>query len=313
MNIIFDAIQFVETSLLFSAFLFAAIMFVRTKDAFAGRTLMVVLPVSTLLFISYMYSLSVRSGDAQQASLSWLTPLFALLVIALIMLSILSTCYYVIKLFPIPPKRKRIALISAVIVVGALLVITAILVMYMSRADLTQSITNALWAFYPLCSLALFIEAVALAFMYKGIQKPHDKRLAKYFLIAFLPQILFSAIDFFLLRNISFQLTHLSYAAFSLIVFVDLSAYFFKYYDRDLDISAQRKQIKDKFALSERELEVAELLAKGMPNQQICDTLYISVNTVKSHIKKIYAKLGISNRYQLINLLGGNGNLQKSQ
>ena len=99
MNFIFDAIQFVETSLLFSAFLFAAIMFVRTKDAFAGRTLMVLLPVSTLLFISYMYSLSVRSGEAQQNSLSWLTPLFALLVIALIMLSIFSTCYYIIKLF----------------------------------------------------------------------------------------------------------------------------------------------------------------------------------------------------------------------
>ncbi len=51
MEIIFDAIQFIETSLLFSAFLFSAVMFLRTRDTLAGRNLLVLLPVSTVVFI----------------------------------------------------------------------------------------------------------------------------------------------------------------------------------------------------------------------------------------------------------------------
>ena len=312
MNIIFDFIQFIETSLLFSASLFAVIMFIRTKDALALRTLMVLLPVSALLLISYMYSLAVRSGDVTHNGLSWLTPLFALLVIALIMLSILATCYYVIKLFPIPAKRKRIGFIFCAALVGVLLIVTAILVMYISRADLTQSIANALWAFYPLCSLALFVEAVALAVMFRHIKSPHERRMAQYFLIAFLPQIAYSVLDFILLRDIAFQLTHLSYATFSLFAFIDLSAYFFKYYGRDIDISAQSRYLKQKYQLTDREFEVAELLAQGMPNAHIGEKLHISVNTVKSHIKSIYRKLHIANRLQLINLLGGNGGAHNS-
>ncbi len=308
MNLIYDAVQFVETSLLFSSFLFCAIMFVRTKDKLAGRTLMVMTPVAVLLFISYMYSLNNSEHDIPKANLTWLSPLFALLVIALIMLSIFATCYYVIKLFPISPRKKKMALIIVSVIVGALLIITAILVMYISKSDFTLAMTNALWAFYPMCSIALFIEAVALCFMYRKISDPHHQRLARYFLIAFLPQIVYSFVDFFLLKMVLFQVTHLSYALFSVFVFVDLCTYFFRHYSRNLDIAPNRESLKDKYALSERELEVIELLAKGLTNQIICDQLHISVNTVKSHIKRIYRKLNITNRLQLINLLGGNGN-----
>lgn len=307
MSIIFNAIQFIETSLLFSAFLFSAVMFVRTKDSFAGRTLVVLIPVSILLFISYMYSIMEYIGTVN-ANAEWLSPVFALLVIGLIMASILATCYYVIQLFPIPKRKKRKGLLSAAILVGMLLVVTAILVMYMSKSDLTRAVTNALWAFYPLCSLALFVEAIAVAGMYRKIKDPHHQKLANYFLIAFIPQVAFSILDFILLRDIGFQLTHVSYAVFSVFVFVDLCTYFFKKYNATLDISSDEKVIQEKYSLSDRELEVIELLAEGITNQQIAERLHISVNTVKSHIKRIYQKLRISNRLQLINKLTSNGN-----
>ncbi|MGI5850073.1 MAG: helix-turn-helix domain-containing protein, partial [Christensenellales bacterium] len=130
-------------------------------------------------------------------------------------------------------------------------------------------------------------------------------RLAKYFLIAFFPQIIFSVIDFILLRKLSFQLTHLSYAIFSLFVFVDLCTYFFKSYNIDLDIFEEKQNLKVQYTLSEREIEVVDLLAKGMTNQIISEKLHISINTVKSHVKSIYKKMNISNRLQLINLLRG--------
>ncbi|MGI5850049.1 MAG: hypothetical protein ACOX8Q_08330, partial [Christensenellales bacterium] len=178
MSIILYAIQFIETSLLFSALLFSTIMFVRTRDHLARRTLMVLFPVSALLFISYMYSINVQNPKLDDSSLIWLSPLFALVVIMLIMASILATCNYVIQLLPVSRRKKRIGIISAGAIVGACLVITGILVMYISKSDLSMAITNALWAFYPLCSVTLFIEAVPVAGAYKKIKNPHDQRLA---------------------------------------------------------------------------------------------------------------------------------------
>lgn len=303
MSIIFNAIQFIETSLLFSAFLFSAVMFIRTRDCLARRTVLVLLPVGTLLFISYIFG--SNHSELNGPNMDWLSPLFALFVIALIMASIFATCNYVIKLFPVSSGRKRTGLFWAAVLAASLLITTAVLVMYISKSDLTMAITNALWAFYPLCSMALFIEAIVLLSVYKKITDAHDRKLAGYFLIAFIPQAAFSILDFILLRNIGFQLTHLSYTVFSIFVFIDLSAYFFRSYSIDLDISKDKQNLKEKYSLSDRETEVTELLAKGMSNQVISESLHISINTVKSHIKNIYGKLGISNRLQLMNILSG--------
>ncbi len=51
-------------------------------------------------------------------------------------------------------------------------------------------------------------------------------------------------------------------------------------------------------ALSARELDVLRLLARGMENSEIADTLRISRRTAKNHVSSILTKLGVSNRVQ---------------
>ena len=51
-------------------------------------------------------------------------------------------------------------------------------------------------------------------------------------------------------------------------------------------------------SLSEREQEVLARLALGDSNRQIADELYLSVDTVKTHVKKVFGKLGVTNRTQ---------------
>jgi len=50
--------------------------------------------------------------------------------------------------------------------------------------------------------------------------------------------------------------------------------------------------------LSERELELLRLIAAGMTNRAIAESLMVSVNTVKTHARSIYDKLGVRNRTQ---------------
>lgn len=52
--------------------------------------------------------------------------------------------------------------------------------------------------------------------------------------------------------------------------------------------------------LSHREIEILNLLAKGMSNNEIARTLYISTNTTQWHISHIYSKLGVKSRTQAI-------------
>ncbi|MBC7882809.1 MAG: response regulator transcription factor [Anaerolineae bacterium] len=52
------------------------------------------------------------------------------------------------------------------------------------------------------------------------------------------------------------------------------------------------------FPLSKRELEVLELIVKGFSNQAIGETLYITVGTVKTHVRSILGKLCVDDRAQ---------------
>ena len=49
-------------------------------------------------------------------------------------------------------------------------------------------------------------------------------------------------------------------------------------------------------ALTQRELEVLRLVAAGAPNSRIAAQLWITEQTVKFHLSKVYRKLGVSNR-----------------
>jgi len=63
-------------------------------------------------------------------------------------------------------------------------------------------------------------------------------------------------------------------------------------------ITAKAQPLPD--PLSERELQVLQLLACGSSNQEIAQELVITVDTVKRHVSHIFAKLGVNNRVQAV-------------
>jgi DNA-binding CsgD family transcriptional regulator len=61
--------------------------------------------------------------------------------------------------------------------------------------------------------------------------------------------------------------------------------------------------------LSERELEIIELVATGLTNQEIALKLMISKRTVDNHVSNIFTKTGAKNRVALLNWAMDNGKI----
>lgn len=56
----------------------------------------------------------------------------------------------------------------------------------------------------------------------------------------------------------------------------------------------------DNLNLTTRELEVLELMAKGLSNQEIAEQLFVSLNTIKTHSGKLFEKMDVKRRTQAV-------------
>ncbi len=99
----------------------------------------------------------------------------------------------------------------------------------------------------------------------------------------------------------------LGFMGFHVVPVLFLNIYLQNYYVDNVEDESfldKMNSIIEKYKISNRETEVIELICKGMTNQEISDSLFISVQTVKDHIYHIFLKTGVKNRVQLTNLLG---------
>ncbi len=72
------------------------------------------------------------------------------------------------------------------------------------------------------------------------------------------------------------------------------------YQDR---LSKQAALVRQHYRLSARETEVMELIARGNTVARIAEQLVVSENTIRTHSKRIYAKLDIHKKQELVDLL----------
>lgn len=55
-------------------------------------------------------------------------------------------------------------------------------------------------------------------------------------------------------------------------------------------------------AITKRELEILELIARGLSNREIAEKLFVSENTVKTHSSRLFDKLGAKRRTQAVQM-----------
>jgi NarL family two-component system response regulator LiaR len=67
------------------------------------------------------------------------------------------------------------------------------------------------------------------------------------------------------------------------------------------NFSINEDEIK-RLNLSKRELEVLQLMAEGLSNQEIAEKLFVSLNTIKTHTAQIFEKMEVKRRTQAVDL-----------
>jgi DNA-binding CsgD family transcriptional regulator len=100
---------------------------------------------------------------------------------------------------------------------------------------------------------------------------------------------------------------HVVFLSWHLIPILFLSLYLEKHHGKQsrvaLEFGEMLQRFQSRYDISKREEEVIRLICQGLSNKEISDTLYISLQTVKDHVHRIYVKTGVRNRVQLTNLI----------
>ncbi len=69
------------------------------------------------------------------------------------------------------------------------------------------------------------------------------------------------------------------------------------------ELGIEREAFRRRYGLSLREAQVAELVLRGLSNQDIARSLDVAAATVKKHVSRIFDKVGVDSRAQLIGRL----------
>ena len=127
------------------------------------------------------------------------------------------------------------------------------------------------------------------------------KTIILYGVILAVLTILLKIIEYkFLVREITVEIyiTIIAIAFTALGIWVGLKT--FNYKGSSENEFVRNTKIIETLTISKRELQVLEQLAHGLTNQQVADQLFISINTVKTHVKNLYEKLEVTGRTKAI-------------
>ena len=63
------------------------------------------------------------------------------------------------------------------------------------------------------------------------------------------------------------------------------------------------KEFKERFILTERQMDLLKLLLNGATNKEMADTLCVTEDTIKGHLKHIMKRLGVNTRTEVLSML----------
>lgn len=181
------------------------------------------------------------------------------------------------------------------------------------QSDLHQKIHLMLFASKIIIGIRIIIILYCILKFFNRVKKIKEyeiKLFVKAIITTTLIVIPIMVSDFFIsqfrffINNIEVSPNHLGifYLVWNL-VSLSFVLWYFVYKFKKIDTGKNLAILSKNYNITEREKEIVYLIAEGLSNKEICDKLFVSMPTVKTHIQNIYQKTNVTNRVELVNLI----------
>jgi len=257
----------------------------------------------TLFVFFYLLVLTYINVNIEQIDFYVIVSVLAAIFVSysFLIFSILHFSHYLINK---KPSIKKIFFEISISVISFICIVSSI------RIDWTHQQINQQMNFGLILSYALLFFAIFYVLIIKLTNKKNiDVEIKQIFKMTSILNIIFIpgfGLDFFLIKTFNFSLfIPLLYFCYSILFL----RFFIKKYYADLITNQSRENINEfndylnHAGISPREKEIITLIMKGKSNQKISTQLFISLSTVKTHVRNIFQKLNVESRFEIISKL----------
>jgi len=306
--IIGDILLFAVTALVLSITCLSILLHVRARDVYTRDILLVLIPLCLQVCMSSLVNYIHRVYPPQQLS-GHVYEIFCLWVsitsITLTTILLFTMSRYMIGLLPANAEQKRIGNLIVMAIVLLFLVLSLFFIIGISRGSWVVAMNITFGYHFFVASLIMVAYGVTSLVYHKKALGWEQESLLMGISATFLPILVTFPLDLIFFREHIFKLTFLTFAVFVVFLYTFISRRYFQEHEAPIPHGGISQEKLTSLGISAREGEIIELLVRGKTNSEIAGDLYISTNTVKTHIKNIYGKLDVSNRVQLFALLRG--------
>ncbi|MFO7611525.1 MAG: helix-turn-helix transcriptional regulator [Clostridia bacterium] len=302
-QLISEVAYYIIFSVIFSITLLGTILYHRTKDRTIWHFLGVLYMQSLLFLIGFLFTY-VNSSAYEElfAKLSESLALFVTIILSFVITFVIYlTVKYILYLLPLNDRNYRLGKFITAAICLLLLLSVLFIIIILTKGEWAMEAGKNLMSLFGIGSLLLAVPAVLALVYVRKTEVKGNRQLLKGIVFSFLPMPLFFTIDFFFLADSAFKTAHIAYAVFAVSVYMYLTKHYTINYEPETGaIMSYAEKFYKQYSISDREVDIIESLVLGKTNKEIAAELFISINTVKTHIKNIYRKLGVKNRVQLM-------------
>ena len=304
--IVNDLLLFTSTALVFSITCLCILLQVKAKDIYSKGLLTILVPLSLQMGINSFVAYANRVLPTPiLAGINY--RMFALFVtLASILLTsylLFSLSHFLVNILPVERREKRLGSRIINIISVVFFMLSLYFIIAASGGNWISAMNITLDYHFSSGSFIYSIHGLLTLLYIKKAKTREEEELLKSIAITFIPMLILFPLDMIFFQHSPFKLSYICFTIFTVNTYYFVSRFYFRAYETVPESLTIKKTFFSSNMLSEREEEVSRLLIKGETNVEIGEKLFISVNTVKSHIKNIYKKLNVSNRIQLIHLI----------
>ncbi len=293
---------FFHFSIIFSLTVLCVILYIKTKDTLIKNFLFVLLPLLIYTFIAFLYYFGSDAGIQLPRHIESALSLYTTIIVVLsIVFFARGVSRYLVALLSLEEKSRKLA--YNLINTGSFLffLFSIFFIFLLASANWEYAFFIALNRLFVYSSLVLILPTIVASVYLQRREGSVNYRLLSGIMIAFYPLLLFAPLDALFFMESPFKLVDISYSLFSFFVYFFVVRHYIYNYEPDTEsMKAEIDTFYETYDISKREREIINQLLTGKSNKEIAAELYISYNTVKTHVKNIYRKLDVANRIQLI-------------